>query len=219
MEIDIFSDTICPWCFIGKRRLERALAERPQPNLTVHWRTFQLNPDMPEGGMDRQRYLELKFGGTVNAESVYDRVRAAGASEGIDFAFEEMRRTPNTIASHRLIRHAAGATGEASHQDAVVQALFDAYFLRGEDIGDLDVLTAAAVTGGLDTAAARAFREGDAEAEEVRAEDRAARQAGISGVPCFIFNGQHTLAGAHPPEVLHQLFDLAMQEEAADAEA
>ncbi len=233
MEIDIFSDTICPWCFIGKRRLERALAERPQPNLTLHWRAFQLNPDMPEGGMDRQRYLELKFGGTVNAKSVYDQVRAAGESEGIDFAFEAMRRTPNTIASHRLIRYArlgeasggaraAGATEGAAgpgRQDAVVQALFDAYFLRGEDIGDLDVLTAAAATGGLDAAAARGFLEGDAEAEAVRAEDRGARQAGISGVPCFIFNSQHALAGAHPPEVLHQLFDLAMQEEAADAEA
>ena len=100
-----------------------------------------------------------------------------------------------------------------------VQALFDAYFLRGEDIGDLDVLTAAAVTGGLDAAAARAFLEGDAEDDEVRAEDRSARQAGISGVPCFIFNGRHTLAGAHPPEVLHRLFDLAMQEEVAEAEA
>jgi predicted DsbA family dithiol-disulfide isomerase len=221
MEIDIFSDTICPWCFIGKRRLERALAERPQPNLTLHWRAFQLNPDMPEGGMDRQRYLEVKFGGTDNAKAIYDQVRAAGESEGIDFAFEAMRRTPNTIASHRLIRYAAGATGgaEANCQDAVVQALFDAYFLRGEDIGDLDVLTAAAETGGLDAAAARTFLEGDAEAEEVRAEDRDARQAGISGVPCFIFNGQHALAGAHPPEVLHRLFDLAMQEEAADAEA
>ncbi len=215
MEIDIFSDTICPWCFIGKRRLERALAERPQPNLTLHWRAFQLNPDMPEGGMDRQRYLELKFGGTVNAKAVYDQVRAAGETEGIDFAFEAMTRTPNTIASHRLIRHAR----ETGHQDAVVQALFDAYFLRGEDIGDLEVLTAAAETGGLDAAAARAFLEGDAEAEEVRAEDRGARQAGISGVPCFIFNRQHALAGAHPPEVLHQLFDLADQEEAAEAEA
>ena len=150
---------------------------------------------------------------------------AAGESEGIDFAFEEMRRTPNTIASHRLIRYAAGATGTAGAtagancQDAVVQALFDAYFLRGEDIGDLDVLTAAAETGGLEPAAARAFLETDAEAEDVRAEDQAARQAGISGVPCFIFNRHHALAGAHPPEVLHQLFDLAMQEDAADAEA
>ncbi len=230
MEIDIFSDTICPWCFIGKRRLERALAERPQPKLTLHWRAFQLNPDMPEGGMDRQRYLELKFGGTVNAKAVYDQVRAAGETEGIDFAFDAMRRTPNTIASHRLIRYArlgdasAGAAegaraAGAGHQDAVVQALFDAYFLRGEDIGDLDVLTAAAATGGLDAAAARAFLETDAETRNVRDEDQGARQAGISGVPCFIFNRQHALAGAHPPEVLHQLFDLAMQEEAADAEA
>ncbi len=228
MEIDIFSDTICPWCFIGKRRLDRALAERPQANLTIHWRAFQLNPDMPEGGMDRQRYVEVKFGGPDNAKAVYDQVRAAGESEGIDFAFEAMRRTPNTIASHRLIHHAAGgAAGDgaeggaegANRQDAVVQALFDAYFLRGEDIGDLDVLTAAAEAGGLDAAAARAFLEGDAGDEAVRAEDRGAREAGISGVPCFIFNRQHALAGAHPPEVLHQLFDLAIQEEAAEAEA
>ncbi len=225
MEIDIFSDTICPWCFIGKRRLDRALAERPQANLTIRWRAFQLNPDMPEGGMDRQRYVEVKFGGPENAKAVYDQVRAAGESEGIDFAFEAMKRTPNTVASHRLIRYAAGegaegdAGGGSGNQDAVVQALFDAYFLRGEDIGDLDVLTAAAAAGGLDAAATRAFLESDAGAEEVRAEDQAARQAGISGVPCFIFNGQHALAGAHPPEVLHQLFDLALQGEAAEAEA
>ena len=233
MDIDIFSDTICPWCFIGKRRLERALAERAQPNLTIRWRTFQLNPNMPAEGMDRRRYVETKFGGPINAQAVYDQVRAAGESEGIDFAFEAMKRTPNTIASHRLIRYArlgetsggARAAGEATgaaganRQDAVVQALFDAYFLRGEDIGDLEVLTAAAENAGLDAAAARAFLEGDAGDEEVRAEDQGARQAGISGVPCFIFNGRHALAGAHSPEVLHQLFDLAMQDDAAEAEA
>ena len=213
MDIDIFSDTICPWCFIGKRRLERALAERPQPDLTIHWRAFQLNPDMPAGGMDRSQYLELKFGGASNADAIYDQVRAAGESEGIDFAFERMKRTPNTIDSHRLIRHAA----DTARQDAVVQALFDAYFLRAEDIGDPEVLAAAAAEAGLDAEETRAFLAGDAEAEAVRAEDTSARQAGISGVPCFIFNRQHALAGAHPPEVLHQLFDLANQEEAAEA--
>ena len=211
MDIDIFSDTICPWCFIGKRRLERALAERPQPDLTIHWRAFQLNPDMPAGGMDRSQYLELKFGGASNADAVYDQVRAAGETEGIDFAFERMKRTPNTIDSHRLIRHA----GQKGCQDAVVQALFDAYFLRAEDIGDPEVLAAAAAEAGLDAEETRAFLAGDAGAEAVRAEDRSARQAGISGVPCFLFNGQHALAGAHPPEVLHQLFDLANQEDAA----
>ncbi len=223
MNIDIFSDTICPWCFIGKRRLERALAERPQPDLTIHWRAFQLNPDMPAGGMDRSQYLELKFGGASNADAIYDQVRAAGETEGIDFAFERMKRTPNTIDSHRLIRHAADTAQQGQghqgrgRQDAVVQALFDAYFLRAEDIGDPEVLVAAAATAGLDAEEARAFLAGDAEAEAVRAEDKSARQAGISGVPCFIFNGQHALAGAHPPEVLHQLFDLANQEEAAEA--
>ncbi len=218
MDIDIFSDTICPWCFIGKRRLERALAERPQPDLTIHWRAFQLNPDMPAGGMDRSQYLELKFGGASNAEAIYAQVRAAGETEGIDFAFERMKRTPNTIDSHRLIRHAGQKASQGqARQDAVVQALFDAYFLRAEDIGDLDVLVAAAAEAGLDGEETRAFLAGDAEAEAVRAEDRSARQAGISGVPCFLFNGQHALAGAHPPEVLHQLFDLANQEEAAEA--
>ncbi len=213
MDIDIFSETICPWCFIGKRRLERALAERPQPDLTIHWRAFQLNPDMPAGGMDRSQYLELKFGGASNADAIYDQVRAAGESEGIDFAFERMKRTPNTIDSHRLIRHA----GQKGRQDAVVQALFDAYFLRAEDIGDPEVLIAAGAEAGLDAEETRAFLAGDAEAEAVRAEDRSARQAGISGVPCFLFNGQHALAGAHPPEVLHQLFDLANQEDVAEA--
>lgn len=218
MDIDIFSDTICPWCFIGKRRLERALAERPQSDLTIHWRAFQLNPDMPAGGMDRSQYLELKFGGASNAEAIYDQVRAAGETEGIDFAFERMKRTPNTIDSHRLIRHAGQMTQQGqAQQDAVVQALFDAYFLRAEDIGDPEVLVAAATEAGLDGEEARAFLAGDAEAEAVRAEDKGARQAGISGVPCFIFNGQHALAGAHLPEVLHQLFDLANQEDAAEA--
>ncbi|MCH9013208.1 MAG: DsbA family oxidoreductase, partial [Proteobacteria bacterium] len=215
MDIDIFSDTICPWCFIGKRRLERALAERPQPDLTIHWRAFQLNPDMPAGGMDRSQYLELKFGGASNADAIYDQVRAAGETEGIDFAFERMKRTPNTIDSHRLIRHAANAAHQGQgRQDAVVQALFDAYFLRAEDIGDPEVLAAAAAEAGLDADETRAFLASDAEAEAVRAEDKSARQAGISGVPCFIFNGQHALAGAHAPEVLFQLFDLANQEDA-----
>ena len=218
MDIDIFSDTICPWCFIGKRRLERALAERPQPGVTIHWRAFQLNPDMPAGGMDRSEYLELKFGGASNAEAIYEQVRAAGETEGIDFAFERMKRTPNTIDSHRLIRHAANTADQGQwRQDAVVQALFDAYFLRAEDIGDPDVLVAAAAEAGLEAEETRAFLAGDGEAEAVRAEDRNARQAGIRGVPCFLFNGQHALAGAHPPEVLHQLFDPANREDAEEA--
>jgi predicted DsbA family dithiol-disulfide isomerase len=169
---------------------------------------------MPEGGMDRTRYLEVKFGGATNAQAIYDQVRAVGESEGIDFAFDQMKRTPNTVDSHRLIRHAA----DKALQDSVVQALFDAYFVRAEDIGDREVLVAAAAEAGLDAEETRAFLASDAEAEAVRAEDQSARQAGISGVPCFIFNRQHALAGAHPPEVLFQLFDLANQEAESAAE-
>jgi len=214
MHLDIFSDTICPWCFIGKRRLERALAERPQPGLTVRWRAFQLNPDMPAEGMARDDYLSLKFGGAANARSVYAQVEAAGESEGIAFAFERMKRTPNTVDSHRLIRFA----DTKGREDQVVQALFDTYFLNAEDIGDRDVLVEAGRVAGLDPDEIRAYLTSDAEAEAVRAEDNAARQAGVSGVPCFIFNRQHALAGAHPPEVLFQLFDLANQEAAEASE-
>ncbi len=214
IHIDIFSDTICPWCLIGKRRLEKALAERPDLEVAIHWRTFQLNPQMPAEGMDRQTYLSMKFGGADNAKVVYDRVRSAGAEEGIDFAFEDIQRTPNTIRSHRLVRWAAGQGRDTE----TVEALFQAYFFRGQDIGDLEVLAAAAEEAGLDPAEARAFLESEALEAELQNEDRQGRGLGIDGVPCFVFNGRHALAGAQPPKVLTQMLDLAQQEaEAAPA--
>ncbi len=214
MHLEIYSDTICPWCFIGKRRLERALAERPEAGLTVTWRAFQLNPDMPGEGMDRQQYLELKFGGPDNAKRVYDRVREAGREEDIAFAFDDIGRTPNTIASHRLIRFAT----EKGRADAVVTALFEAYFLRGEDIGDSAVLVAAAVAGGLDEAEVRSYLASAEDAEAVQEEDVHARKIGIQGVPTYILDGKYVLSGAHPPEVLFQFFDLSKQAEKAAAQ-
>ncbi|MGD1876165.1 MAG: DsbA family oxidoreductase [Kiloniellaceae bacterium] len=208
IHIDIFSDTVCPWCLIGKRRLEAALAERPDLELTVHWRVFQLNPTMPKAGMDRQSYLAMKFGGPENAEIVYERIRRAGAEEDIDFAFDAIARTPNTVDSHRLIRWAAGQDRETE----TVEALFQAYFLRGEDIGAQAVLVAAAESVGMDPVEARAFLESEALEAEIVDEDRQARGLGIDGVPCFIFNGRHALAGAQPPKVLIQMLDLASQE-------
>jgi predicted DsbA family dithiol-disulfide isomerase len=210
MKIDIYSDTICPWCFIGKRRLERALAERPQPELALTWRPFQLNPEMPSGGMDRQHYLELKFGGPAGAKQTYDNVRQVGRSEGIDFSFERIARTPNTLDSHRLIRLA----GETGRQDAVVQALFDAYFLEARNIGDLDVLVAVAEVAGLDPARALAYLESDQDVEAVKAEDARARHIGIQGVPTYILGDKYVLSGAHPPEVLYHMFELGQQEDA-----
>jgi predicted DsbA family dithiol-disulfide isomerase len=214
MKIDVYSDTICPWCFIGKRRFERALAERPQPDLALAWRPFQLNPEMPPAGMDRRRYLELKFGGAAGAREVYDQVRQAGRSEDIDFVFEVIERTPNTLNSHRLIRYA----GAAGRQDQMVQALFDSYFLEARDLGDKEVLVAAAEAAGLDPAEARAYLESDEDAQAVLAEDARARQIGIQGVPTYILNDKYVLSGAHPPEVLFHMFELGRQEDAAEAE-
>jgi predicted DsbA family dithiol-disulfide isomerase len=215
MHLDVYIDTVCPWCLIGKRRLDRALAERPEPGLDIAWRAFQLNPEMPEDGMDRRVYLELKFGNAANVERVYGQVRDAGRSEAIPFAFDTIRRTPNTVGSHRLIRF-AGARGR---QEETVEALFQAYFLRGEDIGDPAVLTAAATAAGLEAAEARAFLDSELEAQAVREEDEAARRAGLQGVPTFIVNGKFSLSGAHQPEVLTKLFELGRQDDEASADA
>lgn len=211
MLIDIYSDVICPWCYIGKRRLERALAERPQDDLTLQWRAFQLNPDIPTQGMDRQLYLQLKFGSAAGAERIYREIKAVGDEEDLAFAFEDIRRTPNTVECHRLIRFA----GMNGRQDALVEALFSAYFLAGEDIGAPEVLLSVAESVGLDPAETQAFLDSDLEAEAVRAEDREARRGGLQGVPTFIVNGKYALSGAHLPEVLHQMFDIGRRDDEA----
>ncbi len=208
MQLDIFSDTICPWCYVGKRRLARAMARRPQPKLAVRWRAFQLNPGMPPEGMDRDRYIDAKFGSPERAKRIYEAVGAVGASEGIDFNFEGIRRTPNTLMSHRLLRKAASS----GLQDALLDWLFQAYFIDGRDIGSVRVLAEIAEAVGFPDA--EGFLAGNNEGEEVRAEDALARRQGINGVPCFIFNQRFLLSGAQEPESFFQLFDLAREEEA-----
>ncbi len=216
MHMDIVSDTICPWCYIGKRRLERALAETPRPDLTVMWRPFQLNPDMPAEGMDRKDYLADKFGGAENAQQVYAPIVAAGNEEDIPFDFGAMRRAPNTIQSHRLIAF-AGATGR---QDAVVESLFKGYFTEGKDIGDVEVLANLAADGGMDKQAALDYLAGQEGLEEARREDAMARETGISGVPAFILERKYLISGAQGPEVFHQAFEMVSKTEAeAEAEA
>jgi len=203
-QIDIFSDVICPWCFIGKRRLERALKLRPVQDLTIQWRAFQLNPDMPVEGMSRQAYLENKFGGPERASQIYDNIRRMGDAEGIDFRFDLIQRTPNTVLAHRTI-NLATARGTA---DALVENLFNAYFIEGVDIGDLDNLVTIAAASGMDADETRAWLEGKGGATEVLAETRFAYENGINGVPCFIFNRQYAVSGAQEPEAFFPLFDL-----------
>ncbi|MEC9166930.1 MAG: DsbA family oxidoreductase [Pseudomonadota bacterium] len=204
LQIEIFSDVVCPWCYIGKRRFERAHTARPHTGLAVTWRAFQLNPEMPADSIDRQRYLELKFGGGDQAGQVYHRIATAGAEEGIDFAFDRIRRTPNTVNAHRLVRWAR----QQDRQDEVVESLFQAYFLEGLDIGDRDNLAEIAALAGLDRADARAFLDSVEGVREVLDETRLAYNSGITGVPCFIVDRKYAISGAQEPEAFFPLFDL-----------
>lgn len=208
MEIDIYSDPICPWCYIGKRRLERALERRHELGPTIRWRTFQLNPDMPVEGIERDRYLALKFGGSARADQLYENIRLVGETLGINFAFDKIVRTPNTLQAHRLIRYADGT----AHADNVIERLFHRYFVEGGTIDKTEDLIEVAVEVGLDEAAAAAYLLGDENLNEIRQEDSAARRLGIQGVPCFIVNNQYALSGAQEPEAFFPIFEIASQE-------
>ncbi len=212
--VDIVSDAICPWCFIGKRRFEQALAQAPQDvEVLVAWRPYQLNPDMPPEGMDRKTYLSTKFGGDARADEIYQRVREAGQTVGIDFDFKGIPRTPNTIDAHRLI----GVAGRAGKQDAVVEALFRAYFLDGRDIGDRDVLAAVASAAGLDEKTIRDYLAGRDDVDRVENEDAMARRMGIQGVPCFILNRKYAISGAQEPAVFLEAIEMLKREAAGEA--
>ncbi len=204
VRIDIFSDTICPWCWIGKRRLERTLEARPDLDAEVVWHAFQLNPTMPAEGMDRKAYLAAKFGGADNARATYGRVIAEGARESLPFDFGAIPRTPNTLDSHRLVRWAAG---QPPGQTPMVEALFDAYFARGQDVGDAKVLARIAAQAGYDESGARELLEGDEGRAEVTREDMRARSAGITGVPCFILDAKVAVPGAVELDVFLRVFE------------
>lgn len=194
--IDVISDAICPWCWIGKRQMERALAMLDQP-FTIHWRPYQLNPDMPVEGVERAAYRAAKFGSVERGRELDANVAEAGRAVGLEFRHDRMLRTPNTIAAHRLIRWAG------TKQNEMVEALFQAYFHDGQDIGDHATLTAIAATLGLDATEFLASSEGDA---EVRAEDAQFRRIGINGVPSFALDGQVMFSGAYPAEHMARIF-------------
>lgn len=212
--VDIVSDAICPWCFIGKRRFEQALAQVPKDvEVLVAWRPYQLNPDMPPEGMDRKTYLSTKFGGDARADEIYQRVREAGQTVGIDFDFRSIPRTPNTIDAHRLI----GVAGRAGKQDAVVEALFRAYFLEGRDIGNRDVLADIAAAAGLEEKTIRDYLAGRDDVDRVGNEDAMARRMGIQGVPCFILNRKYAISGAQEPAVFLEAIEMLKREAAGEA--
>jgi len=198
--IDIVSDAICPWCYVGKRQLERALTilAREELYFQIHWNPFQLNPDMPKQGRDRAAYRAWKFGSAEKATALDQRITDAAAAVGLPFRTDLMTQTPNTIDAHRLIWFA----GQNGDQDAAMEAVFKAYFIDGRDIGDQAVLADCGAAAGLPRQAVVDFLAGDLADQEMRAADQAARKAGVSGVPSFFLDGYSLFSGAMPAETI-----------------
>ncbi|MGA3400528.1 MAG: DsbA family oxidoreductase [Acetobacteraceae bacterium] len=203
--IEIVYDLVCPWCFLGARRLMRTLRRRPDLLFELTWRPFLLNPDMPRLGMARPDYVVRKFGGEDRARRLYASIAEIGRAEGVQFRFERIRRTPSSIDAHRLVRYAS----RFGRADEMVEALFSAHFTDGRDIGDHAVLLSIAQACGLDPVAVRRFLSADAEADAVHADNLRAHRLGINGVPCFVIAGRHAIAGAQEPEVIERLLDVA----------
>lgn len=201
LKLDIISDPICPWCYIGKTHLDAALNAHPDHPFVIEWHPFQLNPDMPANGMDRRAYLEGKFGGKEGAVRAYAPVVEHAEAAGLKIDFEGMARTPNTIDAHRLI-HWAGIEGK---QTDAVSALFHAYFVDARDIGDREVLADIADSIGMDAAVVGKLLQSDADVDDIRARDAHSRQMGVTSVPTFIVASKHAVPGAQPPELWAQV--------------
>ncbi len=214
VRIDIVSDVVCPWCFIGKKRLESAVAMKPDVPVELHWRPYFLNDWIPREGISREQYLTTKFGGVDRYKGIAQRVAAAAQAEGLTYAMDKISRQPNTLDAHRLIRW-AGEIGKAAEMK---QTLMDFYFTQGADLTDRDTLVRAASAVGLDAEKVRADLASDKDVAEVEREAEAAKEAGIQGVPMFIFDGRFAVSGAQAPETLAEAIERASQQSADAAE-
>ena len=212
IKLDVLSDPICPWCYIGKTHLDRALAAEEDHPFVIEWHPFQLNPDMPEDGMDRREYLERKFGGKDGAIRVYGQIAQHAADAGIEIDFAAIQKTPNTVNAHRLI-HWAGIEGK---QNEIVDALFSAYFKEGRDIGDIETLADIADNAGMDAAVVTRLLKSDEDKQSIRDRDVHSREMGVNSVPTFIVGSRHAVPGAQPPELWQKVIkELREQAEGA----
>ena len=207
VRIDVVSDVVCPWCFIGKRRLEKAIALKPDIPVEVYWHPYFLNDWIPREGIARDQYLTAKFGSPERYVGIAQRVSAAAASEGLTYAIDKISNQPNTIDCHRLIRW-AGGIGKAAEMK---QRLMELYFTEGADLTNRAVLVQAAADVGLDAEDVRAALDSDQDVDEVGQEAQQAKEAGIEGVPCFIFGGKFAVSGAQAPEYLAEAIERAAQ--------
>jgi predicted DsbA family dithiol-disulfide isomerase len=207
VRIDVVSDIVCPWCFIGKHRLEKAIALNPDIPVKVHWRPYFLNDWIPREGISREQYLTTKFGSSERYKGIAQRVSAAAAAEGLTYAMDKISRQPNTLDAHRLIRW-ADEIGKAAEMK---QRLMDLYFTEGADLTSHTVLAQAAADIGLDAEATRKALASDKDVAEIEREALSAKEAGIEGVPCFIFGGKFAISGAQAPEDLAEAIERMAQ--------
>jgi len=219
LNIDVFFDPICPWCYIGKRRLQGALASRPAVDAHITWRPFLLNPEMPDGGIDRTAYLVRKFGSEARVRRIFGAIAEAGQSVEIGFRFDTISRTPNTVDAHRLVCF-AGREGQAEDMaEDTVEDLFRAFFIDGRDTGDLSVLLDIGERLGFPTGALGAYLRSDEDTAWVHNENAAAHRMGINGVPSFVFEGGLIISGAQDEKVLAKVIDAAQAGKASSGAA
>lgn len=208
MTVDVYADIACPWCYVGRARLKQALAQRPELDVSLRWRPFQLQPDLPQEGRDFRTVLEGKFGSWDRVQQMFDRVREMGEADGLTFDFEAVDVAPNTGDAHRLVLWAQ----DQDFGDAMATALFRAYFSDGRNVSDPDVLVDCAAAVGLEAEAARSLLDGDEYADAVRESQHRAQRRGITGVPCYVFGQQHAVMGAQSVEALTEALDTAASE-------
>ena len=213
VKLDVLSDPICPWCYIGKTHLDKALEAEGDHPFVIEWHPFQLNPDMPEDGMDRREYLERKFGGKENAVKVYGQIADHAEQAGIEIDFAAIKRTPNTVNAHRLI-HWAGIEGK---QNDVVDALFSAYFKEGRDIGDIETLADIADGIGMDASVVTRLLKSDEDLSAIKDRDTHSREMGVNSVPTFIVGSRHAVPGAQPPELWQKVIKELKEQSAAES--
>ena len=203
MVIDVYADVVCPWCYIGERRLQEALSLRPEVEAEMRWRPFQLRPEMPEGGLPWPEFSREKFGGEAAAQAAFEQVTGIGASEGLRFDFSKVASAPNTVDAHRLILFSS----RYGLQKETADALFRAYFSDGRNLNDHEDLAAAATEAGLDTGEVRAYLSGAEGVDEVNAAQEDAQRKGVRGVPLYVIGGRYAVSGAQPVEVFLQALD------------
>jgi len=206
MTIDVYADIACPWCYVGRARLKKAFAQRPDLDVTLRWRPFQLQPDLPPEGRDFRSVLEKKFGSWDRVQQMFDRVRRMGDEEGLTFDFESIEVAPNTADAHRLVLWAQ----EQDAGEEMSTVLFQVYFSEGRNVSDRDVLVDCAAEVGFDPEVARTLLSGTEYAHEVRESQEQAQRRGITGVPCCVFGGQHAVMGAQPVDSLTEALEAAV---------